>query len=118
MSKTIFEKYGGFATFRKVVSSFYDHMLDDDRVNKYFAGLNMERMIDHQTKFVTYIAGGPASVSDERLARAHQNLGITKDELEVMCNIFRDNLEDHDIEDDDVEFLSNELMKRSHLIVF
>ena len=30
MSKTIFERYGGFASVSKVVSAFYDQMLDSE----------------------------------------------------------------------------------------
>lgn len=117
MKKSMFEKYGGFSTWRKVVSSFYDNILDSPTLQHYFAGTNIERLIDHQTKFVIYIAGGPASVSDEHLARAHKKMGITQEELDEMSTIFRENLEDHDLEDDDIEFLVNEILKRSHLIV-
>lgn len=117
MKKTMFEKYGGFATFRKVVSSFYDNILDSSILQKHFININIERLIDHQTKFVIFIAGGPGSVSDENLARVHKNMGITQEEMDEMSAIFRDNLEDHDFEDDDVEFLVNEVVKRSHLIV-
>ena len=118
MKKTMFEKYGGFAVWRKVVSAFYDNILDDAVLQKHFVGTNMERLIDHQTKFVIYIAGGPASVSDEHLARAHKNLGITKEELDIMSGLFRDNLEDHDLDKDDVDYLVNEVLKRAHLVVF
>lgn len=113
----MFEKYGGFSTWRKVVSSFYDDILDSPTLQHHFAGANIEKLIDHQTKFVIYIAGGPASFSDENLARAHKKMGITQEEVDEMSTIFRDNLEDHDIEDDDVEFLVNEILKRSHLVV-
>ena len=30
MSQTIFERYGGFATVRKIVSTFYEYVLEDE----------------------------------------------------------------------------------------
>lgn len=117
MKKSMFDKYGGFSTFRKIVSSFYDKILDSDILQKHFENVNMERLIDHQTKFVVYIAGGPASFSDEHLSRAHKNMGITQIEMDEMSSLFRENLEDHDLESDDIEYLVNEIVKRTHLIV-
>ena len=117
VAQTLFEKYGGFSTYRKVVSSFYDQILDSPSLQKYFTGVDMGKLIDHQTKFVAYITGGPASFSDENLARAHKSLQITEEEFEEMIEIFQDTLEDFDLEPEDVAYLVKELRNRSHLIV-
>ncbi len=61
MAKTMFERYGGFAAVSRVVSSFYDKILDSDITSPYFADIDMAKQIDHQTKFVAYLMGGPAS---------------------------------------------------------
>lgn len=117
MAKTLFEKYGGFPTFRKVVSTFYDQVLDSPVLQKHFIGVDMARLIDHQTKFVTYVTGGPANISDEHLARAHKVLKITRPEFEEMAVLFEEALEDYDIEPEDVKYVVGEIRKRSHLIV-
>ena len=69
MQQTIFERYGGFATVRKVVSTFYDYVLEDEVTAPYFAGVDMRSQIDHQSKFVSAVMGGPGSYTDEHLQR-------------------------------------------------
>lgn len=53
MATTVFERCGGFAAVRKVLSAFYDKMLDSEALKGYFDGVDMRRLIDHQTKFVS-----------------------------------------------------------------
>jgi hemoglobin len=40
---------GGFAKVRLLVSEFYDRVLDSDTLAPYFDGIDMRRLIDHQT---------------------------------------------------------------------
>ena len=49
MATTVFERYGGFAAVRKVISAFYDKLLDSEMLSGYFANIDMRRLIDHQT---------------------------------------------------------------------
>jgi truncated hemoglobin YjbI len=60
MNQTIFERYAGFAAVRNVVSTFYEYVLDDDVMAPYFAGVDMRTQIDHQSKFIPAVMGGPA----------------------------------------------------------
>ena len=64
-TKTTFERLGGFARVRLIVSDFYDKVLDSERLARHFAGIDMRQLIDHQTKFIAAIMGGPAAFSDE-----------------------------------------------------
>jgi hemoglobin len=57
MSKTIFERYGGFASISKVVSSFYGQMLESEDTARFVDGVDMRRLIDHQTKFIATLNG-------------------------------------------------------------
>ena len=52
MSQTVFERYGGFAKVRTVVSTFYDYVVDDEVMAPYFTGVDMRNQIDHQSKFI------------------------------------------------------------------
>ena len=117
VAKTLFEKYGGFSAFRKIVSTFYDEVLDSPTLQKYFVGVDMRRLIEHQTKFVTFVAGGPAHISDEQLATAHRGLGISREEFDQTLEIFIAALEDHDIEPEDIATLVQAVRNREHLIV-
>jgi hemoglobin len=115
---TIFERYGGFAVIRKVVSDLYDRLLDDPVLAAHFAEVDLRSLINHQTQFIAFVTGGPGvSYSDEALARVHHPLGITHDELERMRALLRETLEDHGFEDADIDTVDAELHARERAIV-
>ena len=84
MAQTIFERYGGFSTFSKVVSAFYDKILESPVTSRYFTNIDMRNLVDHQTKFVASVVGGPASYSNEHIARIHGPLKIDDDAFAEM----------------------------------
>lgn len=117
MKSTIFQKYGGFASVSKVVMSFYDKMLDSPVTSPYFASTNMKRLIDHQTKFIAQIMGGPASYTDEQLERVHAHLGITEVAFIEAMELITETLEDFDFADEDIRHVQSEMMDRKNFIV-
>ena len=96
MADSLFEKYGGFAEIRKVVADFYVEVLDDGLLSHHFNGVNMPRLVDHQTKMISSFLGGPAFISNEQLARAHRRLTITDAEFDRLGAIMNDTLGKHD----------------------
>ena len=117
MSQTIFQRYGGFSSVSKVVISFYDNVLDSPEVSPYFDGIDMKRLIDHQTKFFATLMGGPASYTDEHLERVHARLEITEPAFYESAALLRETLEDHDFEEEDVRYIENEFLRRKNFIV-
>jgi len=117
MPQTIFERAGGFATVRKIVSSFYDRVLDSPELSRYFHDVEMPRLIDHQTKFVAQMMQGPASFSDEQLRRVHQGLRISRHEFLEMAALLCETLEDFAIPDTDVDHVREEILRREPFIV-
>lgn len=114
---TIFERYGGFAAVSKIVLDFYDRALDNDVLAPYFEDVDMRRLVDHQTKFVSYVMGGPASFADDHLRRAHERLGIDDPAFDEMIETFREALEDFDMDEEDVDAVIAEMERRRPLIV-
>jgi len=117
MPQTIFERAGGFATVRKIVSSFYDKVLDSPELSRYFHDVEMPRLIDHQTKFVAQMMHGPASFSDEQLRRVHHGLRISRHEFLEMAALLCETLEDFAIPDTDVDHVREEILRREPFIV-
>jgi hemoglobin len=114
---SLFERVGGFAQVRLIVSEFYDRILDSEQLRPYFETIDMRRLIDHQTKFVSALMGGPASFSNEHLARAHAHLGISPEEYDEMGEIFRETLEDLDVPEVEVDRLHAHILSlRDHVI--
>ena len=102
MQRTVFERVGGFARVRLMVSDFYEKVLDSPILIPYFEEVDMSRLIDHQTRFFAAIMGGPASFTDEQLARTHHRLQVTDDAFDEMVTLFQETVEDHGLGDGDV----------------
>ena len=117
MASTIFERYGGFAKVNRIVSAFYDRVLDSAVASPYFANTDMRRQIDHQTKFMSMLMGGPASYTDEHLERVHARLGITNEAFDEVVLLLQETLEDFGLEDDDVRLVREAFHSRRRIIV-
>jgi hemoglobin len=114
---TIFDRYGGFATVRKVVSAFYDKVLDSPVIAHHFEDVDMRRLIDHQARFVSSVMGGPASYSDEHLRRIHQRHGITTEEFREMVELLEETLEDFDFVEADIRHVIGDVRRREGVVV-
>ena len=117
MAETIFQRCGGFSTVRKVVSSFYDKVLDEDSLQRYFSDVDMRRLIDHQTKFIASMMGGPASFSNDALQRIHERLDISRSDYRLVTDLLRETLEDFELDKGDIEVVCQEILARESLIV-
>lgn len=117
MKRTIFERYGGLARISRIVSAMYDKILDSPLTAPYFEGVDMRRLIDHQTRFVATLMGGPASYTNEQLERAHARLGITEPAFAEMVALLGKTLEEFGFADEDIAEVERQMLDRKHLIV-
>lgn len=115
---TIFERNGGFAVIRKVVSAFYDRVLASPDLGRHFVGVDMRGLINHQTQFISFVTGGPGtSYTDDALLRVHAPLHITVAEFEEMRMLLRETLEDHGFSDADVQAVDAAVAARRDAVV-
>ena len=98
MSQTLYDQLGGFSAVRKLVSDFYDRVLDEEGVASFFRDTEMSKLIDHQTKFFATLLGGPVSYTDEQLRKLHTSMGIQDHHFDVILDLVQETLEDHDID--------------------
>ncbi|PSL17375.1 group I truncated hemoglobin [Shimia abyssi] len=117
MSGTLFEKYGGFKTVSRIVMTFYDMVLDDDAVGHVFENTDMAKLVDHQTKFVASLLGGPASFSDERLEQVHAHLGISHSDFDIVAGLLGDALAEHGMEPADIRAVAQTVETKRTLVV-
>jgi hemoglobin len=99
---TLFEKYGGFSTVSKIIHQFYRDVLVSPTLKPYFNGIDISRIIDHQTKFISHALGGPTEYTGRSLGVSHRHLNITKDAFEEVNDILEDTLEDVGMEEADI----------------
>ena len=117
MSGSLFEKYGGFAAVSKIVSAFYDKVIDSDTIGPYFDDVDMRVQIDHQTKFIASVMGGPASYSDDALRKVHAGHNIDQAAFDEMARLLRETLEEFELQEDDVQHVMHEISSRANLII-
>jgi hemoglobin len=117
MAETMFERYGGFAKVSRVVASFYGKVLDSPILEPYFSDVDMRRLMDHQTKFIAFLMGGPASYTSEHLARVHERLAITDEAFDEMTSLLRETFEDFDFDESDISTLHSKVTSYRPIIV-
>lgn len=100
---TLYDKYGGFATVSKLVQEFYNKLAESEELAPYFAGVDTQQLIDHQTKFFSDILGGPVKYTGKELKIVHASMGITEEAFAEVADLLEETLEDMDVEEGDIE---------------
>ncbi|NOX76378.1 MAG: group 1 truncated hemoglobin [Gammaproteobacteria bacterium] len=74
MSESLFDRLGGEAAVNAAVDIFYRKVLADDRINKFFDGVDMEKQAAKQKAFLTMAFGGPNSYTGDDMRKGHAHL--------------------------------------------
>ncbi|MEM0908182.1 MAG: group 1 truncated hemoglobin [Pseudomonadota bacterium] len=114
---SMFSKYGGFAAVRGLVMDFYDRVLDSEIVGHHFDNVDMRRLVDHQTRFIAGLMGGPAELDEGRLARAHRHLGISGEEFEEIVDLLSQTLSAGGVAESDCDSVIETVERFRHDIV-
>ena len=117
MGQTPYEKYGGFSTVSRIVMRLYDRLLDDDDVGPFFDDVDMPKLIDHQTRFVSSLMGGPASFTDTHIRNAHRHLTIHDEHFDRLKELITETLEEFSVEPEDQEAVVGAFEARRGLLV-
>jgi len=115
--QTLFEKYGGFSKVSRVVLTFYDTLLDSDHIGPFFDNIDMSRMVDHQTKFIASLLGGPASYTDKQLRQFHRHLAIEHSHFDELKTVLQGALVQHGFDPGDIDSVLAQFENRRNLIV-
>ena len=117
MEKTLYEKYGGFSTVSKIVMTLYDKLLDDDDVGPFFDNVDMPKLIDHQTKFVSSLMGGPASFTDTHITNAHKHLTIYDAHFDKLKLLINETLSEFSVDEEDIQTVLAAFEQRRTLLI-
>ncbi len=117
MTESIFQKYGGYPTLAGVVITFYDKVLASNQIGKFFEEVDMKRLMDHQSKFIASMLGGPASFPNDRLRHIHEHLGISDMDFDEMHKLLGETLKEHGVEPADCDAVMHEIEARRGYIV-
>ncbi len=71
---SLYEKLGGEKTVKLVVEKFYERVLKDERINHFFASVDMFKQKIHQLDFLTYAFEGSERYRSSMMREVHQKL--------------------------------------------
>ena len=106
---TLYDRLGGRDGIEAVVETFYDRVLDDDRVNGHFEGMAMDDLRAHQTAFLTGVTGGPDEYDGREMRAAHAGLDLDESEFDVVADHLDRALAAHGVADPDREAVLGEV---------
>ncbi|MFJ9723716.1 group 1 truncated hemoglobin [Streptomyces sp. NPDC101209] len=78
-SPTLFEQLGGEDAVGAVVDLFYARVLDDPDLRPYFTGVDLDRLKQHQRRFIGQALGATRPYSGRSMRKAHEHLAVTDD---------------------------------------
>ncbi len=73
-SPSLFDQLGGAAAVDAAVDIFYRKVLSDDRVFRFFEGVDMDRQRGKQKAFLTMAFGGPHNYTGKDMRAGHAHL--------------------------------------------
>lgn len=74
----LYQALGGREAIQRFTDDFYDRMLKDGRIARFFEGINTNYLKRVLADYFCVVAGGPCSYDGVGMADAHAGLGITK----------------------------------------
>lgn len=106
MGQTLFEKYGRTPAVASIVRAFYKRVTAHDQLSGYFAGVPLEKLIEHQITFVSVAMGEEISAYKGRtMADAHRGLRVTGEDFDLLMSLMETTLQEAQIEPADISLI-------------
>lgn len=74
----LYRDLGGRDNIQAFTNDFYDRMLQDARIARYFDGINMKHLKRVLADYFCVVAGGPCTYDGVGMKDAHTHLGIDR----------------------------------------
>ena len=102
-TQTLFEQLGGAAAVEAAVDNFYRKVLTDDRVSRFFEGVDMDRQRSKQKAFLTMAFGGPHNYTGKDMRNGHAHLvqmGLNDSHVDAIIELLGATLRELGVSDD------------------
>lgn len=74
MKQSVYDRIGGEAAVNAAVDIFYRKVLADERINRFFEDVDMDKQAAKQKAFLTVALGGPNQYSGKDMRKGHAHL--------------------------------------------
>ncbi len=95
---TVYEQLGGEPALDAAVKLFYDKVLADEHIARFFDQIDMDKQLAKQKRFLTMVTGGPNKYTGRSMRAAHRKLvekqGLTDSHFDHVATHLRATLEE------------------------
>lgn len=81
---SVYDQIGGATAMKATVAVFYDRVIADPDLARWFDGIDLSRLKAHQRAFLAAALGGPPLFSGRSITEAHAGLAITDDAYDAI----------------------------------
>lgn len=114
---TLYQRLGGHEGIAAVVRIFYKRVLEDHAVRAYFNNTDMEKLMEHQTVFVSFATGGPDFYTGQSLTQSHEGLNIASEHFDAVIGHLGESLKEGGVSQEDAgQVLSRLLPLKSRIV--
>lgn len=114
---TIYQKYGGYDFFHKIIYELYLELFDHIEISYHFIGVDIERLSNLQAQYLCEAIGSPPMYKGRDIQHVHKFLKVTEYEFETVAKRFTEIFKNNGLEDDEVEFIMNFIKSKQPAIV-
>ena len=96
-SSSLFEQIGGEAAIDTAVDMFYRRVLSDDRISRFFEGVDIDNHRNKKKYFLTMAFGGPHNYTGKDMRDGHAHLlkmGLNDSHVDAVLENLRATLEE------------------------
>ena len=113
----IYEKYGGFDFFHKIIYELYLELFDHLEISYHFFGVDMLALSRKQAEFLCEAIGGPKMYTGGNIILVHKHMRITEYEFETVVMSFREIFKKNGLENDEINLIINFIRSKKSMIV-
>ena len=102
-NKTLYDRIGGAPGVRKLVTDFYDRVLEDKELQPFFLETPMAKLRTMQFELFSAALGGPIEYTGQPLYLVHFGRGIGKQHLGIFLDHLFATLTEMKLEEQEVQ---------------
>lgn len=103
MAQSLYEQLGGEPAVNAAVDIFYRKVLTDNRISRFFEGVDMEKQAAKQKGFLTMVFGGPNKYTGKDMREGHKHLvkmGLNDSHVDAVIENLGSTLKELGVKDD------------------